>query len=120
MTARPNPPLLTPAQATNLLEQVLFEQVLECLDLDAIYRLEQSLTMLVGEIDGVAEDKAADTAKAMLDRALLRVPDNVRTYLNASSWLGSGCVLCEEEARDREQKPRGKPRDPRAPIRFNS
>lgn len=120
MTARPTPPLLTPAQATDLLEQVLFEQVVECLDLDSIYRLEQSLTMLVGELDGVTSDKVADTAKAMLDRALLRLADNVRAYLNMTSLLSSHCELCEEQARGSEKKPRGKPRDPRPPVRFNS
>jgi hypothetical protein len=120
MTAGPNPPLLTPAQAKDLLEQVLFEQVVECLDLDALYRLEQSLTMLVGEIDGVASDKVADTARAMLDRALLRLPDNVRAYLNMTSLLSSHCELCEDEARGGEPRPRRKPRDPRSPVRFNS
>jgi len=118
MTARPNPPLLTPAQAADLLEHVLFEQILECLDLDAIYRLEQSLTMLVGELEGVPEDKVADTTKAMLDRVLVRLPDNLRTYLNAASWI-PGCVLCEDE-HDSEPRRPGKAGDPRAPIRFNS
>jgi hypothetical protein len=119
MTARPNPPLLTPVQAQVLLEQVLFEQVLECLDLDAIYRLEQSLTMMVGELDGVVEDKASDTTKAMLDRALLRLPENIRGYLNMTNLLRSHCELCEAEHAS-EPRPRGKPHDPRAPIRFNS
>jgi hypothetical protein len=69
------------------------------IDLDALYDLEQSLTLLAGDLDGVSPDHAADLAKAMLDRALLRLPDDMRRYLHAASWPFQGCELCEEEAR---------------------
>jgi hypothetical protein len=93
-------PLLSPAQAATLLDQVIYEQVLECIDLDALYRLEQSLTLMVGEIDGVPDDRICDTATAMLDRALLRLPDDVRRYLQAADWSGGDCALCEAEAEE--------------------
>ncbi|HEX7839713.1 MAG TPA: hypothetical protein VF469_19695, partial [Kofleriaceae bacterium] len=54
---------------------------------------------LAGDLDGVTPDHAADLAKAMLDRALLRLPDDMRRYLRAASWPFQGCELCEEEAR---------------------
>jgi hypothetical protein len=82
-----HPPLLTPAQASTLLDQVLYEQVLECIDLDALYRVEQSLVMLVGELDGMDEARIAATATAMLDRALLRLPENMRGYLRGSDGV---------------------------------
>ena len=53
---------------------MIYEQVLACVDLDALHDLEQSLTMLVGDVDGVSPDHAADLVKAMLDRALLGRP----------------------------------------------
>jgi hypothetical protein len=99
-------PLLSPAQAATLLDQVIYEQVLECIDLDALYRLEQSITMMVGEIDGISDDRICDTATAMLDRALLRLPGDVRRYLRAANWPAQGdCELCEEEARTAHQAP---------------
>ena len=57
-----------------------------CVDLDALYDLEQSLTMLVGDLDGVSPDRAADLAKAMLDLALARLPDDLRHYLRAQPF----------------------------------
>ena len=99
--------LLAPHQATVLLDQVIYEQVLECVDLDALYRLEQSLTVIVADFD---RDRADDIARDILDRALLRIPDDVRSYLHA---LGgppfADCELCAEEARPRERPPKPKP-----------
>jgi hypothetical protein len=86
--------------AATLLDRVVYEQVLDCVDLDALYQLEQSLTHLAGELEGVGPDRAAELAKAMLDRALLRLPDDVRRYLRAVDFLAcDGCELCEAEAR---------------------
>jgi hypothetical protein len=113
MSAAPPPtgatPLLAPHQAEVLLDQVIYEQVLECIDLDAVHQLEQSLTMIVAdfEADGT---RAGDVAKAIIDRALLRIPDDVRSYLHAISGPPfAGCELCEEDTRPREQPPRPKP-----------
>ena len=97
--APPPPPPLGANQAASLLDRVIYEQVLACVDLDALYDLEQSLTMLAGDLDGVSADHAADLARAILDRALLRLPDDMRRYLRAASWPFQGCELCEEEAR---------------------
>ena len=82
----PSPPPLSASQVADLLDHVIYEQVLACVDLDALQDLEQSLTMLAGDVDGVSPDHAADLAKAMLDRALLRLPDAMRRYLRATSW----------------------------------
>ena len=110
MTDPRHPPLVTPAQAASLLDEVIYEQVVECIDLDALYRLEHSLTLLVGELDGITDERVCETAKAMLDRALRRLPDDVWRYLRAAAMppLG-GCALCEEEAR---------PEPPHAPARH--
>ena len=82
---RPASPPLSAGQVADLLDQVIFEQVIECVDLDALYGVEQSLMMLVGEIDGIAADQICDLATALLDRALLRLPKDVRRYLQSAS-----------------------------------
>jgi hypothetical protein len=98
----PLPPLLTPIQAAVLLDQVVYEQVLECVDLDALYRVAQSLDTMIGEIDGIADDQVGELARSMLDRALLRLPDDLRAYLRVSEWTArENCVLCQAEARQR-------------------
>jgi hypothetical protein len=116
MTGAPDPaaspPLLAPHQATVLLDQVIYEQVLACVDLDAMYQLEQSLTMTVADFEGDG-DRAADLAKALVDRALLRLPDDVRRYLHAvSSPPFAGCELCDDEA-DQAARSTGKRRSTR-------
>lgn len=116
MSGKLHPPLLTPAQAAILLDQVVYEQVLECIDLEALYRLEQSLTMMVGELEGVPDDHVGDMATAMVDRALLRLPGDVRGYLRAAGWRApEGCELCEDEARSSNQAPARPP-----PVRLKS
>jgi hypothetical protein len=88
---------LSASQIADLLDQVIYEQVLECIDLDALYRVEQSLTMLVGEIEGVTADQICDLAEFMIDRALLRLPDDMRRYLRAASRSSRTAQLTQPE-----------------------
>jgi hypothetical protein len=112
----PQPPQLGPAQAQTLLDQVIYEQVIECIDLDALCRLEQSLAMMAGELEGVGPDKAGDMATAMLDRALLRLPADLRSYLRLAGLLStSGCELCDAEMRPSAPVP-ARP----SPVRLKS
>lgn len=106
MTGQLNPnlstPLLTPTQAAVLLDQVIYEQVLSCIDLDELYRVGHSLTSMIDELDGIPEDRVGDLARSILDRAILRLPDDLRGYLRVSELAArDGCFLCEEEARHR-------------------
>jgi len=99
-TSQTQPFPLEPGQTAILLDQVVYEQVLACVDLDALYSLEQSITLLAGDLDGIGPDRAAELAKTMLDRALLRLPDDMRRYLRAVSWMAcDGCELCDPDAR---------------------
>ena len=79
----PTPPPLGASQVADLLDHVIYERVVACVDLDALHDLEQWLTMLAGDLAGVSPDHAADLARAMVDRALLRLPDDMRRYLRA-------------------------------------
>ena len=107
-------------QTAKLLEQLVYEQVLACVDLDALYSLEQSITLLAGDLDGVGPDRAAELAKAMLDRAMLRLPDDMRRYLRAVDWMSCDCcVLCDQEAREGRSSAGTGTRERRA-TRFRS
>ena len=125
MTAQPDaagpPPLLAPHQAAVLLDEVIYEQVLTCIDLDALHQLEQSLTMTVADFEGDG-DRAADLAKALVDRALLRLPDDVRRYLHAVSGPPfASCELCEDEAREaREARDPGRTGGPASSQRRST
>jgi hypothetical protein len=111
VTGEPHPPgsapLLAPHQAAVLLDEVIYEQVLACIDLEALYQLEQSLTMTVADFEG-GGDRAADRARALVDRALLRIPDDVRRYLHAFGHPSfAGCELCDEEQADQASRGAG-------------
>jgi hypothetical protein len=110
-------PLVTPDQATILLDQVIYEQVLEAVDVDALYRLEQTLIMQISDLDGVSHLRAENVARSMIERALLRLPDDIRRCLSAAAFLEcDGCELCDEEAlqvrRSRDPSAQGRRRSP--------
>jgi hypothetical protein len=96
------PTLLTPVQAAELLDQVIYDQVLECVDLDALHHVAQSLDTMIGEIAGIPDDRVGELARSIIDRALQRLPDDLRTYLQVSEWAArENCVLCQAEDRQR-------------------
>ncbi len=102
---QPEPaPLFTPPQATALLDQVIYEQVLECVDLDALYHLEQSLLLMVSDLQAMPHDRATETTQALLDRCLLRLPDDVRRFLSTGPvsmpFAFDDCALCDNLERD--------------------
>jgi len=98
VTVADSQPPLAAEQAATLLDRLVYEQVLACIDLDELYRLEQSIALLAGELDGIGEKQATELARAMLDGALARLPGDVRRYLRAE-WIDlTDCPLCEEEA----------------------
>jgi len=114
MTEPIHPPLFTPLQAAALLDQLIYEQVLEAVDLDALYRLEQSLTMMVGELHGVPFAQATESAQAVLERCLLRLPDDIRRYLRAGPFLAFDRSELGDRCEDRPLPAR------RPPHRFSS
>ena len=94
------PTALAAGDATALLDRLICEQVIACIDLDELHALEQALTLVAADLDGVGPDRAADLARAMVDAALRRLPDDLRRYLDTGGGPPfDGCPLCEEEAR---------------------
>jgi hypothetical protein len=96
MSGQLNIPLLAPEHASKLLEDVLYERVLGCVDLEALFMIELDLWVALAERDAADENDAKPIAKAMIDRALLRLPDEERRYA-AIRPFGSECLNCEEE-----------------------
>ena len=88
MTGEPHPagptPLLAPHQAAVLLDQVIYEQVLACIDLEALYQLEQSLTMTVADFEGDAAG-VGGMACVVMTRLLRR-----RARRRTGSWRRAG------------------------------
>jgi len=94
-------PLLTPAQTSSLLDLVVYERVLECVDLDALVRIEVALMSTVADVAGVSTHQASYAAKSMIDRALLRLPSHARAYLRVVEAMRChhcGCTKCDCEA----------------------
>jgi hypothetical protein len=114
-SAGPAAALLSPTQAQVLLDHVIYEQVLECVDVDALADLERSLVMMLEELDGIEHERARQLAGSMLDRAVLQLPDDIRRYLRAAAMLSADCALCEEEAREAARTRDGASGAPGAP-----
>jgi hypothetical protein len=65
------------------------------------HHIEQSLALSATDLQGLTHQRGTELAKALLDRAFRRLPDDIRTYLRAVEALTcDGCALCEEEARE--------------------
>jgi hypothetical protein len=101
MSGVPHTPLLTPAQASRLLEEVIYERLAELVDFDAIYQLEQLLAYEIGELDELPLEEIPEVAKAMLDRAWCRLVDDPRRYVDLREGTGMDCESCVDEARQR-------------------
>lgn len=118
MSGAVQPPVLGPAQIANLLERVVHERVLDAVDLLGVYRLELSIAAMIGDLDGITEAHAAELAAAMIDRAVQRLPDDLRCIRRDDDWLpdpAGCCFLCrgDERAAAAEanpDRPRGRPK----------
>jgi hypothetical protein len=96
MSGQLNIPLLAPDQASKLLDDVLYERVLGCVDLEALFMVEVDLWVALSECE-VADDEAAKrVAKDMIDRALGRLVGEECRYAMMRPF-GSECLDCEDE-----------------------
>jgi hypothetical protein len=105
VSGRPNAPLLAPARAARLLEDVIFTRVAELIDLPRLYDLEAMLALQIENLaaDGEPDhDDARALAKTMVDRALVRVARTSRkwTLLDRASGEPAG-----EDARSNHVAP---------------
>lgn len=98
-------PLMSPERASELLEEAIYLRVLHFIDLDGLYAFEQELWGMLHDI-GYEEDAVPELAKALMDRALGRLPDESRRYVEVMPFANrtddmpfGDCELCEAEAR---------------------
>ena len=85
MSGTLNAPLLAPDKAGQLLDEVIYERVLSCIDLDGLFQFEQELWAAFDDC-GFADEDVPDMVKALIDKALHRVPDDPRRYSDVRSF----------------------------------
>jgi hypothetical protein len=93
---KPMVALISPAKASELLESLIVERVMECVDFRALLRVEHGLWDALGGC-GLRDDQIVEIARAMIDKALDQIRHDVRRGFDA-------CALCEDEVR-RGQRP---------------
>jgi hypothetical protein len=90
-------PLIAPDKAAKLLDDVLYERVLRCVDLQALLVIEVDLWVALSEYEPQADDEhTRRVAKEMIDRALARLPDEDRRHAMVRPF-GDECPDCEDE-----------------------
>ena len=101
MSGQLHTPLLTPDQASKLLDEVVYERVLGFVDLEGLFAFERELWNAYDEAEVADELEVPAMVKAMIDRALVRVIDEPRRYLDFCGPADpfDDCELCEQEAK---------------------
>ncbi len=104
-------PLIAPDKAAQLLDDVLYERVLGCVDLQALFMVEVDLWVALSEQEpDESDERTRRVAKGMIDRALVRLVDEDRRYAMVRPF-GAECELCEDElhesAKQRRVRKRG-------------
>lgn len=96
MIARAGSSPLPAGHVAQLLEEMLFERVADLVDLPSLYELEAMLAHQIEHL-GVRCDHAREHAKALVDRALVRVAEKPRRWVPAvttSADAASGDAAC--------------------------
>jgi len=95
----PPTPALTIDQTTRLLDRMVHDHVMSCIDLDALYRVEQALAVFAGDLGGIAPDRATALAESLVDRSLQRLPADLRCHLRSADWPLFDVDRCKEDPR---------------------
>jgi hypothetical protein len=80
-----NTVLLSPGHAADLLDNVVYDQVCELIDLAGLADLEMRLAIEIGRLGGTSDDEMLDLSRAMIDRALLRLADDEHRYMRGGT-----------------------------------
>ncbi|HTL35849.1 MAG TPA: hypothetical protein VL326_22120 [Kofleriaceae bacterium] len=102
MSGALHPPLLAPEQAGKLLEEVIYERVLSFVDLEGLFDFERELWCAYDEAGVADEEDVPALVKALIDRAIVRLCDEPRRYVDFSAPFQPFpvCELCEQEANE--------------------
>lgn len=90
--------MIAPDVAGKLLEDVLYQRVLDCIDLEGLSELEQELWGAVYDT-GSSDDESLRIARELLDRAFARIQRDPRRYLLQFAD-GSRCERLERAAQE--------------------
>lgn len=70
-------PLMNPEQAAWLLDRVIYEQVLERIDLCRLQDLEAKLSIEISRLQGTTDEQMLSRARGLISRALRRLADHI-------------------------------------------
>jgi hypothetical protein len=79
-------PLMSPEQASKLLDEIIHSRVRECIDFERLLTVELDLWIALCERDFSNDMRARQDAKAMIDRALGRLASDEDRYGELSPW----------------------------------
>jgi hypothetical protein len=82
--------LLSPGHAAQLLDRVIAEEVIRCIDTGALDALEERLAIDLGRMQQITDGEMVDLARELITRALHHIADH--------GWRGG---MDEEDLRDR-------------------
>jgi hypothetical protein len=88
---------LTAEYASAVLDQLVYELVLDCIDLKKLYGLEEQLAMAIGQTDKLGEDAMMEISRAMIGKAIRRIPDDHRQYVKVFSAFEKCKARCEHD-----------------------
>lgn len=69
-------PLLSPGHAAVLLERVIFEEVVACVDMHGLRELEEMLAVELLQVEAIDERELLPMVREMISRALVRCVDS--------------------------------------------
>lgn len=95
--------MTAPDLASKLLDDVVYQRVLSCIDLESLAMLEQDLWGSIYDT-GPSDDESLRIAREMLDRAFARIQADPRRYLLQFD-AGSHCERLERVANERAATP---------------
>lgn len=94
MSGELHAPLMAPERASKLLDEIIYERVLSCIDVDGLLTFECELSCAFDECSIEGDAIAVDLAKEMIDRALHRVRDE-RWHAHLRSGRSIGAWDCD-------------------------
>ena len=97
--------MIAPDKAARLLDDVLYQRVVECINLPKLLMVEIDLWASLSECTNGVDKALRAEAAAMVDRAIARFAADPERYAPVHPF-GTQCDLCEEEVVDRKRKPR--------------
>lgn len=96
--------LMTPEQASKLLDEVVYERVVGCIDFDALFQFEQELWHALYEC-GLDDEGVIQATDQLIERALARAGTDPRRHCSDETYAEvlADCELRDKLARDAER-----------------